>query len=124
MAERTKTFNSRLATELGKWAESNGKGDEFHNAVFRAYYVDGINIAKADKLIGLAEAVGLPGREAAEVLNTRAFREAVDADWDLAGQMGISAVPTFWLDGWAVVGAQPYEVLEKFLLDHGVKRRC
>ena len=69
-------------------------------------------------------AAGLPGREAAEVLKTRAFREAVDADWELAGQLGISAVPTFVLDGWAEVGAQPYEALEKFLLDHGVKRRA
>ncbi len=123
MGERIKTYNSRLATELGKWAEGKGKGDEFHQAVFRAYYVEGTNIAKADNLISLAEAVGLPGREAAEVLNTRAFRGAVDTDWDLAGQLGISAVPTFVLDGWVEVGAQPYEALEKFLLDHGVKRR-
>ena len=74
-------------------------------------------------MIGLADAVGLPGREAAEVLKARSFRKAVDADWELAGKLGISAVPTFVLDGWAVVGAQPYEVLEKFLLDHGVKRK-
>jgi len=84
----------------------------------------GINIAKADKLIGLAEAVGLPGREAAEVMNTMAFREAVDSDCDLVGQLGISAAPTFVLDYWAVVGTQPYEVLEKLLLDNGVKRRA
>jgi predicted DsbA family dithiol-disulfide isomerase len=123
MGERTKTYNSRLATELGKWAEDKGNGDPFHSAVFRAYYVDGINIARPDNLIALAEAVGLPGPAAAEVLETRAFREAVDADWDLAGKLGISAVPTFVLDGWATVGAQPYEALETFLLDHGVKRR-
>lgn len=123
MGERTMTYNSRLATELGKWAESKGKGEEFRNAVFRAYYVGGINIAKPDGLIALAEEVGLPGREAAEVLKTRAFGQAVDADWALAEQLGISAVPTFVLDGRAVVGAQPYETLEKLLLDHGVKRR-
>ena len=117
------TYNSRLATELGKWAESKGKGEEFHKTVFRSYYVDGINIAKPDKLIALAEAVGLPGREAAEVLKTRGFGKAVDADWALAAQVGISAIPTFVLDGRAVVGAQPYETLEKLLLDHGVKRR-
>jgi predicted DsbA family dithiol-disulfide isomerase len=124
MGERTKTYNSRLATELGKWAESKGKGDTFHSAVFRAYYVEGINIAKTEHLIALAEAVGLPGREAAEVLSARTFRDAVDSDWQLACQLGISAVPTFVLDGWSIVGAQPYEALEKFLLDHGVKRKA
>ncbi len=118
------TYNSRLATELGKWAESKGKGDQYHTAVFRAYYVDGTNIAKPDELIALAEAAGLSGREAGEVLKTRAFRKAIDADWDLAAQRGVSAVPTFILDGWAVVGAQPYEALEKLLLDNGVKRRA
>ena len=117
------TYNSRLATELGKWAESKGKGEEFHKAVFRSYYVDGSNIAKPDKLIALAAAAGLPGWEAEEVLRTRAFGKAVDADWALSAKLGISAIPTFVLDGWSVVGAQPYETLEKLLLDHGVKER-
>ncbi len=95
--ERKKTYNSRLAQELGKWAETKGKGDEYHDAVFRAYFVDGKNIAKTDVLMGLVKAVGLPENEAREALQMRAFREAVDSDWDLAYQMGISAVPTFVL---------------------------
>ena len=43
--KREKTYNSRLAQELGLWAESKNKGDEFHAAAFRAYFVDGKNIA-------------------------------------------------------------------------------
>ncbi|MBU4372193.1 MAG: thioredoxin domain-containing protein [Proteobacteria bacterium] len=42
---------------------------------------------------------------------------------DLAYQLGISSVPTFVVDGEAVAGAQPYEVLEQLLLDKGVKRK-
>jgi len=123
LGDRTMTYNSRLATELGKWAEDRGKGDAFHDAVFRAYYVGGANIARTDILVGIALSVGLSGQEALEVINRRAFREAVNADWALAGRLGISAVPTFALDGWTVVGAQPYEVLAQFLTDRGVKRR-
>lgn len=123
LGERTMTYNSRLATELGKWAERMGKGEAFHSAVFRAYYVGGINIARSDELIALAKAAGLPEQEAAEVLKTRPFAEAVDADWALSARLGISSIPTFVLDGWSVVGAQPYETLEKLLLDHGVQRR-
>jgi predicted DsbA family dithiol-disulfide isomerase len=123
LGDRTMTYNSRLANELSKWAESKGKGEEFHHAVFRAYYVGGINIAKPDELITLAKAAGLPGQEAAEVLKTRRFRKEVDADWALSARLGISSIPTFVLDGWSVVGAQPYETLEKLLLDHGVKKR-
>jgi hypothetical protein len=38
------TYNTRFAQEMAKWAESKGRGDEFHDAVFRAYFVDGKNI--------------------------------------------------------------------------------
>lgn len=123
LGERKKTYNSRLAQELGKWAETKGKGDDFHNAVFQAYFVDGKNIAKADALVGLAEAVGLPEKEAGEILQTRAFREVVDSDWALCEKMGISAVPTFMLDHQSLVGAQSYEALEQLLLVNGVKRK-
>ena len=121
--ERKKTYNSRLAQELGKWAETKGKGNEFHNAVFRAYFVDGENIAKTDVLVELVKAVGLPENEASKALQMRAFKESVDSDWDLAYQMGISAVPTFVLNHQTVVGAQPYEVLEQFLRTNGIKSK-
>jgi len=121
--ERKRTYNSRLAQELGKWAEDKGRGDAFHGAVFRAYFVEGVNIANTEELEKLAKAAGLPAPEAGEVLRKRTYREAVDADWALSRQMGISAVPTFVLDGRGVVGAQPYEVLEHLLQNGGVQRK-
>lgn len=120
---RKMTFNSRLAQEMGKWAEQKGKGDEFHDAVFRAYFVGGKNIAKMDVLLGLAHTVGLSSKEAQKVLESRSFKEAVDEDWKLSMRNGITAVPTFVLDHRAMVGAQPYEGLESFLLQNGVKKR-
>jgi len=121
--ERRKTYNSRLAQELGKWAESKGKGDEFHQAVFRAYFVDGKNIAKLDVLLDLADSVELPSPEAEEVLRQRAFKKAVDEDWALCYKLGITAVPTFVINGQSVVGAQPYTILEELLRKSGVKKR-
>jgi predicted DsbA family dithiol-disulfide isomerase len=109
--ERTKTFNSRLAQELAKWAESKGRGDAFHDAVFRAYFADGRNIAMIDILVELAEYVNLSGKEAEEVLRSRVFKEAVDRDWVRSRRLGVTAVPTFFCDQQSVVGAQPYAVL-------------
>jgi predicted DsbA family dithiol-disulfide isomerase len=123
MGERKKTYNSRMAQELGKWAEAKGKGDEFRNAVFRAYFVDGENIANISVLARLANAIELPEKEARKVLKQRTFQDAVDSDWELASQLGVSSVPTFVVDHEAVAGAQPYEVLEQFLLEKGVKRK-
>jgi predicted DsbA family dithiol-disulfide isomerase len=123
LGERKKTYNSRLAQELGKWAESKGKGDEFHNAVFRAYFVDGKNIGKIPELVDLAKSVGLPGKEAQKVLETRAFKEAVDLDWSRAYAMGVTAVPTFVINNRTAVGAQPYEALEQLMKVNDVKKR-
>lgn len=115
MGERTMTYNSRLAQELGKWAESQGKGDDFHHEVFRAYFVKGKNIAKISELKEIAGVVGLSPEAARDVLEQGTFREAVDRDWDHSRQMGITAVPTFMMNRKVLVGAQPYEVLEDFV---------
>ena len=110
---RTKTYNSRRAQELGKWAESLNKGEEFHMAVFKAYFADGLNIAKIPVLVEIAESVGLEGAE--DVLAKGAFKEAVDRDWRYSMTRGITAVPTFVANGRVVVGAQPYNVLEELI---------
>jgi predicted DsbA family dithiol-disulfide isomerase len=121
--ERTMTYNSRLAQELAKWAESKGKEDAFHEAVFRAYYVEAKNIGKKETLLELARCAGLDEEEARSVLESRSYRKAVDSDWARCSELDITAVPTFQMDGDRVVGAQPYEVLEQFLRRHGVKER-
>lgn len=121
--ERKKTFNSRLAQELGKWAELQGKGDEFHRAVFHAYFAEGKNICKVTELLEVAQLVGLALSEAQGVLQRRSFKEAVDSDWERAYRLGVTAVPTFLMDHQHLVGAQPYEALEKLLAVNGVRRR-
>lgn len=118
-----KLYNSRFAQELGLWAASKNKGEEFHAAVFRAYFVDSKNIANIQVLVELAASVELPGDEAAEILTTRAFKPAVDADWALSGKKSITAVPTFVMNQDRVVGAHPYEVLEGLMEANGVKKR-
>ena len=108
---RTHTYNSRLAQELGAWADTQPGGEAIHDAIFRAYFVDGKNIGDRDVLAGLAESIGLSKEAALEVLDKRTFKDAVDADWDKSRQYGVTGVPTFVAGGSGVVGAQPYEAL-------------
>ena len=117
--ERSKTFNSRRAQELGKWAESLGFGEEFHLAVFKAYFVDGLNISKVSILTELVEQLNLDGSEATRVLTERTFSHSIDRDWAYSRENGITAIPTFMSDGRILVGAQPYEELEKLILAAG-----
>jgi predicted DsbA family dithiol-disulfide isomerase len=113
--ERTMSYNSRRAQELSKWAEEKGKGDEIHDALFRAYFVEVKNIGKVEPLVEIAESLGLPGDEAAEVLVSRKYKQAVDEDWHRCAAHGVNAVPTFLAGRYLMVGAQPYEELERLV---------
>jgi len=117
--ERTRTCNSRLAQELGLWAETKGKGHAFHMAAFRAYFVDGINLAKIPNLLQIVKDVDLPGKEAQEILTSRLFREAVDRDWAESRLKSITAIPTFVMNSHKLVGAQSYENLVHMITENG-----
>ena len=115
-SERNMTYNSRLAQELAKWAESRGMGDEIQDPLFRAYFVDAKNIAQREVLAEIAQKTGLPADEAVEVLVSRSFKEAVDADWRRCDALGVNAVPTFLVNRYMLIGAHPYEDLEQLVL--------
>lgn len=117
--DRRHTYNSRLAQELGKWAEVQGRGDAFHHLAFCAYFADGKNISKLSVLFDLAAAAGLSPEEAEIVLTERRFAAAVDSDWERSRQMGITAVPTFCFDSRRLVGAQSYEALRELVIGTG-----
>ena len=121
MGDRKMTYNSRLAQELGLWAEEKGKGHAFHMAAFKAYFVAGDNLAKREVLLALVRSVGLDPEEGESVMDQRTFRDAVDADWELARGNKITAVPTFIMGLDRLVGAQPHGVLEKMVLKYGGK---
>jgi len=119
---RTHTYNSRLAQELGKWADTQPNGDVIHNALYKAYFVDGKNIGSPAVLLEIAEGAGLDTDQAAAVLADRTFKDAVDADWARSRQYGVTGVPTFVAGGYGVVGAQPYEVLAELMVKAGANQ--
>jgi len=120
---REKTYNSRMAQELGKFAEQQRKGDDFHNSVFRAYFADGLNIGLQSTLVDIGAKIGLNSESVQEVLEKRLFKEAVDKDWTRSYQMGVNAVPTFMMNGMPLAGAQPYEKLVQMMEAHGIQKR-
>ena len=117
--ERTMTYNSRLAQELGKWADTQAGGEALHDALFRAYFVEARDISQPAVLLDIVERLGLSVEGAREVLEKRTFEAAVDADWALSRQYGITGVPTFVVGRYGVVGAQPYEALEALVQKAG-----
>jgi len=121
--DRTMTCNSRLAQELAKWAETQPIGERVHDVLFRAYFVDGVNLAKIESLVAIAEQAGASPGEARDILSQRSFREAVDLDWQRSRELGVTSVPTFVAGRQGVAGAQPYELLEQLVVDAGATLR-
>ena len=121
--DRTMTYNSRLAQELAKWAETQTGGETIHDALFRAYFVDGTNIALVDNLIAIVERLGVDANQARDVLAAHLMREAVDADWQRSRELGVTGVPTFVVGDRGVLGAQPYDVLEGLVVESSDRRR-
>ena len=122
-AKRTHTYNSRLAQELGKWADTQPGGAAIHDKLYRAYFVDRRNIGDPAVLVEIAESVGLDGAEARRILDERRFSDEIDADWRKSASYGVTGVPTFVAARYGVVGCQPYETLVQLVEKAGAAKR-
>lgn len=121
--DRTMTYNSRLAQELASYAVTQPRGEQIHDRLFQAYFVDGLNIASVDNLIGIATSIGLCEEDCREILTSRRYRKAVDTDWNRSRALGLTGVPAFVVGQHGVTGAQPYEVIEQLLEQSGATCR-
>jgi predicted DsbA family dithiol-disulfide isomerase len=115
---RTMTYNSRKAQELGKWAEERGSGELFHKAVYHAYFAEGENIAQIDQLAAIAASVGLNPDEARQAIESGRYGAMVDEDWLKSGEFGVTAVPTSIYQDEALVGFQEYEAFQRLIKSH------
>ena len=108
---------SRRALEAAEFARDQGRFDEMHNALFRAFFEDGQDLNDTDVLLNIGAAVGLDQEQLRAALEEGRYTDKVLADERLASELGVQAVPTM-LVGRAdesleaaepVSGAQPYE---------------
>lgn len=85
--------------------------DAVADALFRAHFSQGRNLADPETLAAAAASGGLAASDVAALLSGNEGETAVQRDLAQARQFGISAVPFFVLDGrLAVRGAQPPEL--------------
>ncbi|MCG8564279.1 MAG: DsbA family protein [Desulfobacterales bacterium] len=123
MGKRSRTYNSRKAQELGLWAQSKGRGHAFHDAAFRAYFVDGLNLFQSPVLLALVEKSGLDPEASKQVLDQGLFQDAVDADWEESRKRNVMAAPTYLMGEDRLVGAQSYEKLAWLVERNGARPR-
>lgn len=109
-------YNTRLAHEAAEYARENGKGNEFHKALFRRVYAEGQDPSQWTVLRATAEEVGLNADEMQQLVESNHYTEFVEEQVRWAQQIGVTGVPTYVInDRYAVVGAQPYAVFKNAL---------
>ena len=123
LAERSTISDTRLAQELAKWAEANGVLEAYHDAVYGAYFSDGLDISDLNILWEVVQQCGLSRAEAVEIIETKAFAQAVDEDWEESEALGIMVAPTYVMNGTQLRGSQPYDKLEELMAINQIPQR-
>ena len=120
---------SRLALEAAEFARGQGRFDAMHEALFRAFFRDGRDLADIGVLLDVAAAAGLDPQALGTALREGRHTAAVLADEQAAQALGISGVPGMLVHsgdrGTArrISGAQPYEALRR-AVDGVLAQRC
>ncbi|MFC4767615.1 DsbA family oxidoreductase [Effusibacillus consociatus] len=107
--------HSRKAHEGAKFAIEHGKGNEYHEAVFRSQFQEDENINEIDTLVAIAEEIGLDPTAFRKALDTGQYRPQVLADTELAARYGVTGVPCFVVGNRGAFGVQSQEALERLL---------
>ena len=105
--------NSRPALEAAEYAREQGKFDQFHLAVFKAYWEEAKNIGLISVITKIAAECGLDAREVERCLQEGRYTEEVKAQSEEAKQSGINGIPAYVIDDFLIEGVQPYEVFQR-----------
>ena len=90
-------------------------------ALYRAYFVDDINISNPDDTIAVCAKFGLVADEARAAISDPAIKELVKAEVDKAVARGAFGSPYIVVDGEAFWGVDRLEQIEKWLASGGWK---
>ena len=102
-----RTPNSFDAHRLIRIAERHGQGDAMAEALFHAYFVEGLDIGDRDTLVATAAALGFDAQDIRGALASDAEATAVFAADAQARQLGLQAVPCYIFNRrYALSGAQ------------------
>lgn len=116
MDKRGRIYNTFDAHRLLHWAEGEGRQHELKQALFDAYFTEGLNPSDHDVLAEVVAKAGLNADRARAILSTDEFAADVHEREQFYTGQGIQAVPSVILNGkWLIQGGQPVEAFEQAL---------
>ena len=105
------------AAEAAHCAGEQGKYWEMHDAMFA-----NIRNLFVPSLKDTARKLGLDGAKFDACLDSGKHAANVRADAELGAKMGVNSTPTIYVNGRAVVGAQPFEAFKQ-VIDEELARK-
>ena len=99
-----------LSAEAAMCAGDQDRYWDYHEALFESKY--GLS---EEALKRYAEELGLDTDTFNSCLDGREYQDFVRADMEFAANLGVSSTPTFFVNGLAVVGAQPVSVFQQII---------
>lgn len=110
--------NSRMAMEGGEFAREHGRYEAYHEAVFRAFFTDCLDIGDRAVILGMARTVGLDTDQLTTALESGIYLPRLEVTTRNAKMRRISSAPTFIVDGYRdITGAQPIDTFRTILRD-------
>jgi protein-disulfide isomerase len=102
--------SATAAAEAANCAGDQNKYWEFFNAVFM-----GTEKLSDQTIQTYASAIQLDMESFNQCLSSQKYRSEVEADFSYAAGLGVQSTPTFFVNGLAVIGAQPYQVFSSLV---------
>ena len=104
---------SRLALEVAEYAKEQGKFDQFHLAVFKAYWEEVKNIGLRSVIREIVRECGLDAGEVDHCLDEGRYTQTIKTQSEEAKGSGINGIPAYIIGGFLIEGVQPYEFFQR-----------
>ncbi|MFN7166659.1 MAG: DsbA family oxidoreductase [Pannonibacter sp.] len=99
--------NTLDAHRLILWSRSDDLQDDVVERLFRAYFVEGRNLAKSETLVQISAEAGMQSDLVEQLFETDSDLAKLKRQIDQASEMGVTGVPFFIIDGrFALAGAE------------------
>jgi protein-disulfide isomerase len=106
---------SQWAAVASECAADQDKFWEYHDKVYNSQSGENQGAFSKDKLVALAEELGLDTAAFEECLNSDATLERVQADTTEGQQLGVRGTPAFFINGQPVSGALPFAQFQQII---------
>ena len=102
--------SAKPAAEAANCAFEQGEFWDYHDKLFSMEL--GLS---PSAYLEYASQLGLDGEQFQECIDSGRYQQEVQSDFEFAANLGVRSTPTFFINGIAVVGAQPFEIFQQVI---------